>query len=73
MKVLGVKVEDEIYNEFAKYGTISDTLRKLVMDFLNRQTETEVNHTNSKVEYQRIRERKLREIHVFLQSLEDRE
>jgi len=47
MKVLGCKVSDEVYDQFASFGCISDTLGKLVREFLVNQSKTTVNHTDS--------------------------
>jgi len=70
MKVLGCKVEDEIYNQFASFGCISDTLREIVKDFLVKQSETTVNHTFSGNEHQSIQEKKLQGIYRFLSTYE---
>ncbi len=70
MKVLGCKVEDEIYDQFASFGCISDTLREIVKDYLLKQPETTVNPSNSGNKYQSIREKKLQAIYRFLDSLE---
>lgn len=48
-KVLGVKVDDDVYNKIASMGNISDVLRSALDFYLNYNQNKEVNHTESMV------------------------
>lgn len=51
MKVLGTKVSDDFYNEFAKLGNISMHLRKAAEIYLQAYTNSKVNHTETVVNH----------------------
>ena len=47
-KVLGCKVEDHLYVLFKRLpGSISENLRRAVIEYLNKQHNKPVNHVNS--------------------------
>jgi hypothetical protein len=74
MKVLGVKVSDEIYEKFSRLGNISDNLRKaidLYLDLKVNASTVKVNQNISKGRYQDVKVDKLSSIHDYIDNLDD--